>query len=335
MPVITPTNFLAVSNQGMVSLTWNPVPLATGYIINRSDGVLPFAPITTVPVTSFNDVPPTLNTVFHYNIQSTDGIDQSLPTGTLVGQALTPGQTTVGNLMLQAQQRTDRVHSDNISQQEWVSMLNQSYKELYDILAQKFGDDYFVQKPFTWITTGTLDPVYQAQVFALPPDFYKLLRCEVALNPSDPNSWITLRQFNAIQANLWNYPNQFTFYGITNLRYRLWGSFLQIVPISGAGQTIRIWYIPKPNQLINLTDTVDGVSGWDEYITTDVCIKALAKTEEDVTIFAAQKMSLLKRIEEAAENRNLSEPQTVSDSRRRNYAWSSYGDYGGSYGGYY
>jgi hypothetical protein len=139
----------------------------------------------------------------------------------------------------------------------------------------------------------------------LPDDFYKLMRVEIALNPSDPNSWITLKKFEAIQANLWNYPNVYTFYGITNLRYRLWGSNLQIVPIASAGQTIRIWYAPRPSQLINDTDVVDAISGWEEYIVADVCIKSLAKQEQDPSVFILQKQALLKRIEEAAENRDI------------------------------
>lgn len=210
-------------------------------------------------------------------------------------------------------------------------MISQSYKELYDILIQKFGDDYFIANPVTYLTTGQIDPITQAQTFPLPADFYKLMRCEVALNPSDANSWVTLRQFQAIQANLWNYPNVYTFYGITNMRYRLWGTNLQIVPISQAGQTIRIWYSPKPNQLINDTDTVDAISGYEEYIVADVCIKALVKTEEldTAAAFGQQKAALLKRIEEAAENRNVGEPQCVSDSRTRNFSWSD-GD--GQYG---
>ena len=209
-------------------------------------------------------------------------------------------------------------------------MISQSYKELYDILIQKFGNDYYIQIPYTFITTGAVDPVTQAQTFPLPKDFYKLMRCEVALNPNDSNSWVTLRQFQAIQANLWNYPNVYTFYGITNLRYRLWGTNLQIVPIASAGQTIRIWYSPRPNQLINDTDTLDAISGYEEYIVADCCIKALAKTEEDASIFMMQKQALLKRIEEAAENRNVGESQTVSDSRTRNFAWA---DDSGQFGG--
>jgi len=105
-----------------------------------------------------------------------------------------------------------------------------------------------------------------------------------------------------------------------------------IVPITQSGQTLRIWYVPRPNQLINDTDTLDAVAGWEEYIIADVCIKMLAKEESDVSIFAAQKMAMLKRVEDEAEDRNLADPSCVSDSKQRNFGWNSFGgESGGQY----
>ncbi len=329
--VVTPTQFLVMSAQGQVVLSWNASPLVTGYYVNRSTDNITFTNIGLTAGLTYSDLTAVIGTIYYYQVQATNGTNTSSPTPSLSGQALNPGQTTVGNIRLEAQQRADLIYADNITTQEWNSMISQSYKELYDIILQKFGNDYFIAPPYTYTTTGQIDPTYQAQVFPLPPDFYKLMRCEVALNPYDPNSWVTLRQFSAIQANLWNYPNVYTFYGITNLRYRLWGSQLQIVPIASANQTIRIWYSPKPNQLINDTDTLDAISGWEEYIVADVCLKAMTKREEDGSVYMAQKGALLKRIEEAAENRNVGEPQIVSDSRRRNFAWT---EDGGNMGGW-
>ena len=326
-----PQNFIVSSCQGLVLLNWTALaatPSVTAYYINRSTDGITFTNIGQTALLTYSDTTAVLGTIYYYNIQAYNGsLGSSSPT--IQGLSLQPGQTTVGNLRLEAQQRTDKIYDNNLTTQEWNSMINQSYKELYDIMIQKFGDDYFIQVPYTYTTTGQIDPTYQAQVFPLPADFYKLMRCEVALNAKDPNSWVTLRQFQSIQANLWNFPNVYTFYGITNMRYRLWGTQLQIVPIAAAGQTIRIWYSPRPNQLINDTDTVDAISGWEEYIVADVCIKALVKTEEDPQAFMLQKQGLLKRIEEAAENRNVGEPQTVSDSKTRNFAWT---DSGGEFG---
>lgn len=314
--LVTPTDFLAVSAQGQVALSWNASPLVTIYYVSRSTDNVTFSEIGNSASLIYSDTSGIVNTIYYYRVQSGTATVSSPPTAALSAQSLNPGQTTIGNLRLECQQRTDRVQSDNISVQEWNSMISQSYKELYDILVQKFGDDYYVASPYTYTT------VQNQNLYPLPVDFYKLLLCEIALNPNDPNSYITLAQYEFLQKNLYNYPNQYTLYGITNLKYRLNGTNLSIVPIPQGGQTIRIWYAPRPNQLINDTDTLDAISGYEEYIVADCCIKALAKTEDDVSIFMAQKNGLMKRIEEAAENRNIAEPQRVTDARRKNFAWS-------------
>lgn len=327
--VITPANFLGMSAQGQVLLTWSQAPLATSYYVNRSSDNITFTNIGQTSSLQYSDTTGTTSTVYYYQVQASNGTASSLPTPSISGISLKPGQTTVGNMRLEAQQRMDRVYASNISDQEWNSMISQSAKELYDILIQKFGNDYFVAAPFVITTTGQIDSTYQAQVFDLPVDFYKGLGVEVALNPGDPNSWVTLKKFEFIQRNLWNFPNVYTFYGVTNLRYRFEGSKLYLVPIASAGQTIRIWYAPRPNQLISDTDILDAFSGWEEYIIADVCMKGMIKSEEDFQPFMLQKAALLKRIEEAAENRDIGEPERVSDSKTRNFAWS---DSGGEFG---
>lgn len=325
--VLTPSGFQVMSAQAQVVLTWNFAPLATIYYVNRSTNGVSFTNLGSTTALTYNDTTGTVGTVYYYQVQAGNGTASSLPTQSLQALSLNPGQTTVGNLRLECQQRINKENSQFYTTQEWNSMISQSYKELWDIIAQKFGDDYYVATPYTYTTAQTV------QFYPLPLDFKALLGVEVALNPNDPNSWISLRQFEFVQRNLYNYPNIYTFYGITNLRYRLNGNNLYIVPNPQGGQTIRIWYVPRPNQLINDTDTVDAVAGWEEYIVADCCIKALAKEETDVSVFAAQKMALLKRIEEAAENRNIGDPQRVSDSKLRNFQWGEPGDFGNG-GGY-
>lgn len=326
--VLTPANFQVVSAQAEVLLTWSATPLTNIFYISRSTDNVTFIELGTTTGLSYNDSTAVVGTIYYYYVQAGNGTASSPATISLAGQALNPGQTTVGNLRLQIQQRANFENNPFITNQEWNSYISESYKELYDIIVQKFGDDYYVQTPYTYTTEQGV------QLYPLPSDYYKLLGVEIALNPYDPNSWITLRQFEFVQRNLFNYPNLFTFYGITNLRYRLNGNNLYIVPNPQSGQTIRIWYVPRPSQLINDTDTVDAISGWEEYIIADCAIKALTKEETDTSVFLAQKQALLKRIEEAAGNRNIGDPQRVSDSRLRNFAWGDPGDFdnGGSWG---
>lgn len=239
---------------------------------------------------------------------------------------LNPGNTTLQLIREQAKERADMVHSEFITDSEWNNYINASYKELYDILTQKFGDDYFVAAPYTFITQNNTTQ------YALPRDFYKLLGVEIQLNTGDPNSWVTMKNFQFIERNRWSYPNIYTFYGITNLRYRLNGNNIMIMPMNQEGQAIRLWYNPRPSLLTNNGSIVDGVSGWEEYIIVDVCIKAWNKQESDPSVFMNQKNALLQRIEEAAENRDAGEASRVSDVKSLSYGYGSGSDGNGNAG---
>lgn len=318
--VVTPIDFLAVSAQAQVVLSWTQVPLATTYYINRSTDNVTFTPIAQSASLSYNDASGTVGTIYYYTVQAATASASSLPTASLSGCSLKPGQTTVGNLILECQQRTDRVSSDNITTQEWISMIDKSHKELFDLIVEAYGSDYKVAVPYTWTTAQ------DQQLYPLPQDFYKLLGLEMALNSADSNSWVSLNQFEFSQRNLYSRPSQYTLSGVTNLRYRLNGDQLFIVPPPQQGQTLRGWYVPRPDQLVNLTDLIDGVSGWEDYIVVDVCIKALTKTEEAADIFLAQKAALFTRIQSITKSRNIGDPQHVSDTRRKNFSWNDPGD---------
>lgn len=208
------------------------------------------------------------------------------------------GQMTLAEIRLAAQQRSDQVNSNFITTQEWNSWINQSYYELYDLLVQKYGNDYFVQTPYTFTTDGV------NYLFALPNDFYKVLGVDYML-PGNPNTYVPMKRFDFGDRG----PNPFQ------------GQ----VPTSG--QNIRIWYVPRMTELVNDSDICDGVSGWTEYIIVDVAAKALEKEESDSAPMMARKGAILQRIEAAAENRDAASPQTVLDSQSMNYFWPYNGSY--------
>ena len=319
----TPTNFTLQTGDSYNYLSWDQMSGATSYIVQRSQDNVTYATIATVSgtplATVYSDSTITTGTQYWYQVAAANGSGTS---AYCTPQSIIPapiGKVTLNYVRTLARQRADRVNSQFVTDVELNNYINASYKELYDILIQKYGDDYYVASTYTWTTDGS------SVLYPLPPDFYKNLLVEVALNPQDNNSWITLRTFQRIQQNLWNYPNVYTFYGITNLRYRIDGNYLHIVPISTAGQTLRMWYAPRPVKLVQDNQIVDGVSGWEEYIIVDAARKILLKEESDTSFLLAEKQALLTRIESAAENRNASDPERVSDSRMRNFAWSDDG----------
>lgn len=229
------------------------------------------------------------------------------------------GVVTLEDLRTELRQRIDRVNSQFFTDAELNTYLSKSYKELYDILIQKFGDDYYVAAPYEFTTDGTED------TYDLPEDFYKLLGVDASYNGGAGNGWVTLRQFMFQERNAYTLPNYQAFYGITNLRYRLRDDTLWFTPVPAGGQLLRMFYIPRPNDLDEDADTVDGVSGWEEYIICDAAIKCMVKEESDPSSFMAQKMALLQRIESAAENRNAGQPQTVSDVHQSFWPYGGWG----------
>jgi hypothetical protein len=238
---------------------------------------------------------------------------------------------TLSQLRLLSKQKADRVNSQFITDSEWNTYVNQSYFELYDILVQKYGNEYFVAQPAQFLTYGSSSSSGN-QFYPLPDGItsflaadgstfvpkamYKLLGVDLGIGTNN-NAWITLKKFMFISRNRYVYPQLTTnLLGVAGLRYRLVGNQIEFIPQPANGQYIQLWYIPRMATLLKDTDIADGVSGWTEYIAVDAAIKALQKEESDVTVLALQKQALLDRIEAAAENRDAGEPETISDTRR-------------------
>jgi hypothetical protein len=313
-----------------------------------------------------------------------------------------PGIVTLESLRFQSQERADQLNSTFLSTSEWNRNIMGSYKELYDLLIAAYGTDYYVNTPVTFQTNGT------SQLFALPdgtttftngitgatltpPAFYKLLGIDLAISPGNQASYVTIRPFNFSDRNRYAVPNFQSFYGVTNLRYRLNGNNLWLTPIPASGQTIQIWYIPRPSDIqaevicgvtassttVTCTDTsnlavgmyvqapgslsmfttgttistittntsftisavavvtgantlvrawsesttIDGVSGWEEYIIIDAAMKAMGKEESDVSLLAQQKMMMVKRLQDMASNRDAGNPATVADTQWSDFYW--------------
>lgn len=239
---------------------------------------------------------------------------------------------TLAQLRTAVRQRSDQVNSQFCSDAEVNSYINQSYFELYDLLIQKYGNNYFSADPAVFPTDGS------TMQYPLPngvltftngrtgasgyvaPQFYKLLGVDLELaNQSD--SFVTIRPFNFPDRNRYAVPNFQSFYGVTNLRYRINGDYLWLTPIPQSGQNIQIWYIPRLTTLSVDADTCDGISGWTEYIICDAAMKCMQKEESDCSMLMAEKVALIQRIEAAAENRDAANPATVSDTQSSDFWW--------------
>lgn len=191
---------------------------------------------------------------------------------------------TLSELRTASRQRSDMQSSNFITDDELNSYINQSYFELYDILVQKYGDNYYVASPSPITTDGT------NYLYDLPTDFYKLIGVDYYTGVNT-NPWMTIKEFEFAERNRYTTPQ--------------------------ASMRTQLWYIPKLTTLVDDADTCDGISGWTEYIIVDAAIKCLIKEESDVSVLLNDKQMLIQRIESAAENRNAGEPMRVTDVYER------------------
>lgn len=332
-----PNNFIVQQGNGQVFLSWDISAGSTSYVVQRSTDGVTFSPIAIIAPNSYLDLAVTVGTQYFYQVGSMNGSGTSSFTAP---QSIVPtlqGQMTLGQLRLLSQQKADRVNSQFVTTSEWNVYINQSYFELYDLLTTVY-EEYYVAPALQLVTDGVtqLYPLPNGQNYNGAPPFYKLMGVDCGLDNSG-NAWVTLKRFQFISRNRYVYPNiSSTFLGVFNLQYRLLGNNIELIPTPSANQILRVWYIPRMNQLLQDTDIVDGVSGWTEYIAVDAAIKALQKEESDVSVLMAEKQMLKQRIEESAMNRDAGQPDVISNTRSWSERWGNYGGGGfdGNFGGY-
>lgn len=329
----TPSNMTLQQANSQVLVSWDLSTGATSYSVQRSLDGVSYSVVATPASNSYLDTAVVIGTQYYYQVASVNGSGTS---GYTNPQTVIPAPTaklSLGQIRLMSQQRADLVNSDFVTIPEWNTYINQSYFELYDLLTNVY-ENWYLAPPVQITTDGqTIQyPLPDGVLYGGAAPFYKLMGVDCGLANAN-NAFVTLSRFNFIDRNKFVFPNiSSTFYGVFNLQYMLVGETLYFIPTPSAGQFLRVWYQPRLKELLKDTDILDGVSGWTEYIITDAAIKAMQKEESDVTVLAAQKMALIKRIEESAINRDISQPASISDVQS-SYRYGRGGDpSGGSWG---
>ena len=221
---------------------------------------------------------------------------------------------TIATLMSRSRQRADMENNNFVQDSELVEYINAGLAELHDILVQQYGEDYYVKSlDFNTVAGTDTYPIISSTSGPNATDFYKLRGIDAKINNSD---YFTLQPFNFNERNLYQNWGSWSLLGLTNVRYRLVGSDIIFTPKPDGATAVKFWYIPTAAQFASSTDTSttwDDLNGYAEYVVTFAAIRMLQKEESDVSVFLAQKVDLLKRITDAAANRDADNPLTVTD----------------------
>lgn len=220
----------------------------------------------------------------------------------------TPPIMSLAEIRLAAQQRADMVNTTFVTNAEWTTYINGALFELYGLLVEAYGDDYFVSAtPFS-VTTAA-----NTEFYPLASDHLKLLGVDMVLTQGPPPIYISLKRFNLGERNQGMAPVFQLQLGRTNLRYRQSGNNLWLRPFPASGLTVLVRYVPRMVPLVNDSDTTDGYNGWLEYVIVLAAMKALAKEESDFSALAAERQILHQRITSESHQRDVGQVATVVD----------------------
>lgn len=330
----------AQQSDGNILLTWNAVSGALSYIIQRdvtpyfnsgaltiistSGFVLPLA-------TQYVDVLPGVGVMYYYQVAAVNGSGTG-PYGVFAQMvAAPPAEMSLYELRLRAQQTADRVASPFVTDSEWNAFGRLAMYELYDMLMTSY-EDYFASSYVSIPTNGTLSNyplpdgatnylggVYGGTTGKPAAAFYKLAGMDLNVNTSVVTpSRVSLLRFEFIKRNQYVYPNSTsTIYGVYNMRYRIMGNNINIIPTPAGNQNLIAWYSPRLPQLLADTDlTTIGVSGWLRYPIVRMAKYALDKEEgSDTSKLDSEILFLKQRIQEASQNRDAGIPDKISETR--------------------
>lgn len=218
---------------------------------------------------------------------------------------------TLLNLRTQARQRADMESSTFVSDSELNGYINASIAELHDILVQSYGSDYFLQSYQFTTVSGT-------DSYNLPSNFYKI---HIVGAKIDSSNYKKVNQFNLNELYRYTDVAVWASWSLPSVRYRLVGNKIVFTPKPTSATDIEIWYTPVATTLSSDSDQFADMDQYAEYVVVDAAIKMMQKEESDVSVLMAQKQALKQRIEEASQNRNAGDPESISDVQ------SEYEDY--------
>jgi hypothetical protein len=340
-----PVNFNVQTANAEVLLSWDISAGATSYDIQRSTDNVTFASIGTTSSATYLDDTVALGTQYWYKIAAVGTGGTSIYTSSQDAIPTPIGEYALGQIRLMAQETADMVNSQFVTMPEWNKFINLAMFELYDILIEQ-DPDLFAAPAASFSTDGStfLYPLPNGVLTFTMPDgstavaspFYKLLGVDLATNTAQ-NGYVTINKFNFISRNRFLYPNTAsTIYGVFNLRYRMLGNNIEFIPTPSSGQTIRLWYAPRLQMLLRDTDTTTiSISGWIRYVVARAAKYALDKQEQDTSKLDAEILYLKERIENTSNDRDVGQPDTISDVRSNdpmNGNW--WGGNNGSSGGW-
>lgn len=221
------------------------------------------------------------------------------------------------DIIARARRRTDKVSSTFIDDTaDLVPWVDKGHRQLYDLLVNSYGPEYFQSTVSFRVTSGTtattLTSISDCSGVAIDGGVipYKIIRLDTAFDGI----------YRPMKPFLWNDSvldlNTGSWLADTNIRYHFAQNTLSWQPVPGATHCVRLLYVPRPVEVnttaINIHEQCEP---WSEFIELYVSI-AIRQKERDQTEVASLKQDLAmlrQHVIDTAPSKDIGQPQPIAD----------------------
>ena len=171
--------------------------------------------------------------------------------------------------------------------------INQAVQAFRRMVTEAGADTYITQAPFTCSTSSTVDAANWAprDYIALPSDFYHLKGIDISLN----GTTVPMLDFDMLERNIFRQiPSWLSNSGVgMPVMYKLGGynaagsAVVKIIPSADTAYQGVIWYLPIAPELVNDSDTFDGIAGLEEWVVNRACMDTMLRDQASQPLYAA------------------------------------------------
>jgi hypothetical protein len=217
---------------------------------------------------------------------------------------------TLTQLIADVRDRTDTENSQHVTDAQITRYLNQSIAALHGLIVEQDENDFTLQCSFNATAGAEYSNIEKSPgdpTLVLP---YKILAVDVVNDNGIaypvPRFMHGERGFLDTQDGTWGV--------LQRVHYQWRGTATLYWSPPWESQTlIRVTYVPSPADLVLGSDTYDGRTGWEEWVTLDASIRVLLKEESDVSDFARERATVEARILRQITSRDRANPKRVRD----------------------
>lgn len=224
-----------------------------------------------------------------------------------------PLNINLQTLRTRALERADALNDANVDATlggEVDAYINQSIRDLYDLLVRAAGDQYYS-------TNQDLTTVANQATLAFPDTFYKMLGMQWVRGDSTlQRLWpLQLQKFLRFTDDTGGWTRDGRVWYMIEDAGETSGN-LRFYPTPTGAHTARIWYIQGFVALTTDAATFNSVNGWDELVVLDVAMKIKIKREESITDIMKTYVKKRADVQAMADTPNEGEPMRVLDVER-------------------